>query len=626
MQTQYREGGTTFELWLAPLYDDAGEVAGALGVGIDVTERVLAEHGRDLYQAFVSAAPQFIALADLDGRVRYVNPGGRALAGIPDDVVVTETSISDYLTAEGLRLSLEVEQPAVLAHGSYSGETTLRHWPTGTGIPVHVDSFLVTQPGTSEPIALATVQADLREVVAARRVLEDNLVRQRGLIVHLHEAQESERRRLAADVHDDTLQVLAGANLRLQSLRRRAADLGAADLAAAAESLDREMREAATRLRRLLFELEPARQGAPGQLGELLRAYSRATLGTGGQRVTVAIGPDVDPPPMVAQVLYRVAQQALTNVAKHAQAGNVDLTVTTDGAAFTLTVLDDGRGLPREPQPDAAARGGLRGMVERAESARGSCTVAPGPDGRGTQVTARIPARIGDIDAANNRSSTWAFLEQTMESLGEGFAAIDNDWRYVYVNRLGEQALGRGPGEVIGQVVWDVFEVPDETEQIFRRAREQMRPVTFEAFYPKWGRWFENRVFPSESGVSVFFRDITVDKQQRLAAARQDRLIETGRQVLEALQSGPDLRHELVAAAEALRRAWDLRAVRVATSGAAGREALEVSVGESPPAAERYDVPLVHGGARVGMITLIGRCEPDDEQLLSLFTLRIAAG
>jgi PAS domain S-box-containing protein len=626
VQFQFREGAAAvLELWLAPLYDDGGDVSGAIGIGVDVTERVLAERGRDLYQAFVSAAPQFIAIAGLDGRVRYVNPGGRALAGIPDDTDVASTTIADYLTPDGLALSLAVEQPAVIAQGSYAGEATLRHWPTETGIPVHVDSFLVRQPGTGEPVALATVQTDIREVVAARQALEDSVARQRGLIVHMHEAQETERRRLAADVHDDTLQVLAGANLRLQGLRRRASELGADDLATAAESLDREVRAASDRLRRLLFELEPTTAGSPGDLGDRIRAYARATVESGTPRVIVEVDPAVDPSPVVAQVLYRIAQQALANAAKHAAASTVMVQVRTDGSAFTLTVTDDGRGLPREPGPDAAGRGGLRGMVDRAESAGGSCTVMAGPDGGGTQVTARIPGRIGDLDASTHRATAWAFLEQTMESIGEGFAAIDNEWRYVYVNRLGEQAMGRGPGELIGRVLWEVFDVPLETERAFRRAREEMRALTFQAFDPTWDRWFENRVFPSESGVSVFFRDITAQKQHEITATEQGRLIETGREVVTALRDEPDLTEALTRAAEAVRRGWGVPGVRVATAGAAGREIFEVTVGERA-AAEQYDVPLLHAGARVGTVTLLGPHGAGDEDLLALFALRIAAG
>jgi PAS domain-containing protein len=70
----------------------------------------------------VDAAPQFIALAQLDGSVLQVNPGGRRMAGIPSDVDVTTTTIADYLTEAASSASIEVEQPAVVRDGTTRGE------------------------------------------------------------------------------------------------------------------------------------------------------------------------------------------------------------------------------------------------------------------------------------------------------------------------------------------------------------------------------------------------------------------------------------------------------------------------------------------------------------------------
>ena len=69
------------------------------------------------FKALVEASPDFIAIADLDGTVRYVNPPGRAMVGIDESVDVTTTTIADYLTPEGLVASLEVERPAVVERG-----------------------------------------------------------------------------------------------------------------------------------------------------------------------------------------------------------------------------------------------------------------------------------------------------------------------------------------------------------------------------------------------------------------------------------------------------------------------------------------------------------------------------
>lgn len=610
--------GTVLDTWLSPLVDTDGRVVGAVGISIDVTEAAQAEQVRDLFRAFVDAAPQFVALSGMDGRVRYLNPAGRALAGVPDELDVTTTTIADYLTPEGLRINETLERPAVVAEGSYEGESTLRHWPTEAGIPVHVSSFLVRAASGGPPIAQATVQTDIREIVAAQEALEVSVARQRGLIVHLHEAQEAERRRIAADVHDDTLQVLASATLRLQALGRQARQRGGEDLAVAAEALGVDVRDAIVRLRRLFYELEPGTDRSPQPLGARIEGYARATLGADGPALELEVPLDLEIPPVAAQILFRIAQEALRNTVAHARARRVEVRVRADEKAVVLTVTDDGRGLPRAPGPVATGRGGLLGMVQRAESAGGSCVVGAGPGGIGTEVRATLPARIGDLDASANRSGRWAFLEQTMESINDGFAAIDNGWRYVYVNRVGEQALGRGPGELIGKVIWEEFSVPPETERHFRRSREEMRPVAFEEFYPLWGRWFHSRVFPSESGLSIFFRDITEQKEQERAVCELDRRERLRGDVLDALQAEPDLSVALRRAAQLMCEALQLGCVTVEAGP------LAVRVG-APSGQEEHRVPLSMAGRRVGELRWTGTLS-DQEVLLPVLALRIAAG
>jgi diguanylate cyclase (GGDEF)-like protein/PAS domain S-box-containing protein len=125
------------------------------------------------FEALAHASPDFIAIAGIDGRVEWVNAAGRALVGIPDDVDVARTSIADYLTDRGGRASAEVEQPAVLRDGFWQGQATLRDWRTGDDIPVEVTSFLIRDLTTAEPVALATVQRDVRERIAAEQRLAE---------------------------------------------------------------------------------------------------------------------------------------------------------------------------------------------------------------------------------------------------------------------------------------------------------------------------------------------------------------------------------------------------------------------------------------------------------------------
>ncbi|MCW2620746.1 MAG: domain S-box protein, partial [Frankiales bacterium] len=166
------------------------------------------------FQALVETSNDFIAIAGLDGSVLYVNPAGRQMAGIPPDRDVTTTTIPDYLTDEGIAVSLAVEQPAVQRQGFWEGESTLRNGHGGPPIPVAINSFLMRDLETGEPFAMATVQRDITERRDAEEALNGLAEQRRELLARLVQAQEDERSRIAADVHDDSVQALAAVELR----------------------------------------------------------------------------------------------------------------------------------------------------------------------------------------------------------------------------------------------------------------------------------------------------------------------------------------------------------------------------------------------------------------------------
>ncbi|KQZ88949.1 hypothetical protein ASD62_06155 [Phycicoccus sp. Root563] len=391
--------GRRLALHLEPILDAEGVLTGAVGIATDVTEQRRAESvaleerrrsaelaGRLIrFQALVEASPDFIAIAALDGTVSYVNPGGRTLIGMALDADVTTTTISDYLTPEGLVLSLEIEQPAVVRDGHFEGETTLKH-QDGHAIPVAVASFLMFHPGTGEPFALATVQRDISERVAADQVMADLIEQRTALLTRLVDAQDAERSRIAADVHDDPVQAIAAVDLRMGLLRRRLREQ-APSLLPELDGLQETLSGATERLRSLLFDLEPPSFAHSGLAGALRRATDEIYEGTSVQaRVDGTDEPVM--PEATRAVAYRIVKESLVNVLKHAGAGTVHVTVDSLDAGLHVTVLDDGVG-PGEAV-SAPGHRGVAGMRDRATLAGGWCTVADGPRG-GTLVTLWLP-------------------------------------------------------------------------------------------------------------------------------------------------------------------------------------------------------------------------------------------
>jgi len=606
----------TYDTWYLPLTEPGDDDPCAAGITIDVTDRAAAEAAERLYRAFAEAAPQFIALARLDGTVIYVNPGGRLLAGVPDDVDVTATSIADFLTPEGLVASVEVEQPAVMADGRWTGETTLRHWPTGDGIPVQVSSFLITDPETGQPMALATVQSDLREVIAGRLAVQRQVAYQRGLLHHLHEAQEAERQRIAADIHDDTVQVMAAVNIRLQSLRRALDPLLPPERSAELETLDRSVREATARLRRLLVELDqPTVEDDDVQVA--LRAAADAVLAA-GPPVRVQVDVESEPSPIVARALVRVAHEALTNVRKHARATSVAVRLEQDAGEYVLRVVDDGSGMSDDADRRGLSHRGLRGMVERVESVGGTLVVTD-RSGGGVVVEARVPYLMGHPEQGTSFPTSRIFLEQVMETIADGYTAVDSDWRYVYVNRAAYALLHRDPADsLIGKRLWDEFDIAPEFAAAYHRARDEGVEVEVTGYHEPWDTWIFNRVLPTAGGLSIFGRNVTEQMRVRGEVAHQGRLVRTGRALGLALAAGgPDAATVVRAATVAIVESWPVRGMRVVWPGGT------VDAGVLSGPVRR--VPLRVDASEVGAVELVGEEDPVDPDVLQLLAVRLSA-
>ena len=221
-------------------------------------------------------------------------------------------------------------------------------------------------------------------------VLRRTLQERRELAQRLESAQEEERRRIAADIHDDPIQAMSAVDLRLQLLAASPGNAAAAELTELHETVTRSIE----RLRSLLFELRPTALDRDG-LVPALSVYLEHTGSDPGWSFEVVDALDAEPPPEMRAILYRIAQEAVTNARKHAAASRVDVSVTGSRDGVTIEIRDDGRGFDVEeamrPRPGHL---GLSTMIERAELLGGRCHISSGP-GRGTAVTCWLPWEAG---------------------------------------------------------------------------------------------------------------------------------------------------------------------------------------------------------------------------------------
>jgi signal transduction histidine kinase len=198
------------------------------------------------------------------------------------------------------------------------------------------------------------------------------------------EASERERQRWALELHDETLQELAGLKVLLSGARsNRDIDTVHAALDTAIEQIDTEI----TGLRRLITDLRPAALDAFG-VKAALEALAERVGATSGLEIELQVDlASQRHPAALESVLYRLVQEALTNVVKHAEANGVEVSVTEQDGHIELVVHDDGRGF----DPDAMTDGfGVLGMRERAALLNGQLQIESNP-GAGTAVRATIP-------------------------------------------------------------------------------------------------------------------------------------------------------------------------------------------------------------------------------------------
>jgi len=220
--------------------------------------------------------------------------------------------------------------------------------------------------------------------------LRTTLQQRRDLAQRLEQAQEAERRRIAADIHDDPIQVMSAVDMRLQMLSRDAT-VASADLG----EVQTEVRDAIERLRSLTFELRPSTLDREG-LGAALRLYVEHTARQTGWDVEVREDLASQPDPDLRAVLYRIGQEAVQNARKHAGASSVRITIEGQDGGVSLRVVDDGEGFA--PDPDVTPEPGHLGLatlVERAELAGGWARIDSAP-GAGTTVSCWLPLEPAD--------------------------------------------------------------------------------------------------------------------------------------------------------------------------------------------------------------------------------------
>ena len=350
---------------------------------------------QDLFRLLAKSVTEYaIFLLDPEGRVTTWNAGAERIKGYRADEIVGR-HFSAFYPAEDLAAG---KPEKVLAVAAVEGRVEDEGWRVRKDGSRFWASVVVTAlyDGSGRVRGFGKVTRDESERRAAEEALRAAVVelqrtdalRQR-LLARLVQAQENERRRIASDIHDDVLQAIVALAMRLQLMARKIDD---PERRAELDGLDDAAREVITRMRNLLFRVRPPALDRGVACG--LADYLEQVSGGWGFSYDLEVDVDVEPPPETALTIFRIVQEAVTNVHKHARASRVQVHVSGgDDAGLVVRVRDDGVGIPADVASQRRSvldHFGLSDMRERAEMAGGTLDILRPREG-GTMVECRLP-------------------------------------------------------------------------------------------------------------------------------------------------------------------------------------------------------------------------------------------
>ncbi|OFZ98943.1 MAG: hypothetical protein A3H35_20385 [Betaproteobacteria bacterium RIFCSPLOWO2_02_FULL_62_17] len=313
--------------------------------------------------------------------------GKSELSGVKDPLL-------DFVHPDDKARVTEAIERQLSSGDSYTVELRLRHqdgrhrWVLARGTTLRDENGARAR--------MTGAMTDITERKNAEAALRANAARIHDLLRRLVEAQEAERRRFAADLHDLIGQNLSAVGIELERLR----GMSTAENAQAIHSLLDELAGLVARtmdaVRQVIADLRPALLDDFG-LVTAIKSHAKRVEQWAGLTVLVdgnTLGPR--PAPAAELALFRIAQEALMNAAKHAGASQVRLTLSGTDAAVRLCVIDNGRGIASAAAvADRRSGWGTAFMRERAEALGGSLIIED--TGAGTLVAAEIPHAHPDI-------------------------------------------------------------------------------------------------------------------------------------------------------------------------------------------------------------------------------------
>jgi PAS domain S-box-containing protein len=374
-----------------PLHDHQGRRVGAINAFEDITERerVLAELKQSERRLSEAQQVAHIGSWERDLRTDQVTWSDELydIFGLKaDEIDVSYQRFLQLIVPEDVDRIRALVEEAIRERGRFRCDYRITLADGSIRVLHERGGTILNEQGV--PIRLVGTAQDITELREAEQAMRDYAGRLQTLSRRLLEVQEEERRHLARELHDEVGQMLTGLRLILKPTADLTTNAANAEVEKARALVD----DLLETVRQLSFDLRPAALDQLGLLPGLLALFDRYTGQTDVRVNFKHQGLDGRLAPEVETTAYRIVQEALTNVARHAEVAEAAVRVWTTGDTLGLQVEDRGRGFDPEAVLGAPRSSGLAGMRERVELLSGRLTIESRPAG-GTLITGELPLR-----------------------------------------------------------------------------------------------------------------------------------------------------------------------------------------------------------------------------------------
>ncbi|QGW29135.1 PAS domain S-box protein [Phnomibacter ginsenosidimutans] len=374
---------------ISPITNKQGEITHYVAVKENITEKKKLEEEQQALVNLIENTTAYVAIGDLEFNLQYANQATKDVLGLTETDISNHISIDEFIPEsmdEASRMAV-IEQ--LQKDGKWSGEYRFKS-RRGFEIVVWMVTIMHRHKDGS-PSHFSATAVDITKAKETEQQLRQLTNELRELSIHLQDLSEIEKKEIARDIHDEMGQQLTALKFDAKWLKRHMEDMPP-EVEERLDALIENVNELSSSFRRIHSSLHPNILEDLGLQGSLEWLVSNFTHKT---NISVQFDCYIEPhifPAEINLIVYRVAQECLTNIVRYAQANKVHIVLLVNDNQVELRISDDGVGFNYQ-QVDTRLHHGLLGMRERLNAANGHLNIATAP-GLGTTVEAKIPLTI----------------------------------------------------------------------------------------------------------------------------------------------------------------------------------------------------------------------------------------